>query len=89
MADSQGLRSGVKRNGVNRVAAAVFLLERFLPALLNAEDMLELAAEVRQYLVDFIPELALAAAGGDAEIHADIGDRAADGTTADLGLEFL
>ena len=73
--------------GVRKLAS--FFLEGRPPAFLNGEGSLETAAEICHCPVYFNPESAVAGYGRNAEVQANLGDRATDGTTADLGFEFL
>src|SRR6201999_3528888 len=54
-----------------------------------AHQLADAAAEMRHEVEEFVPELAVAEAGDDGEVEADILDRAADGTTACLALKVL
>jgi hypothetical protein len=67
----------------------VFALEGFFPPRAHLVQAHEAAAVAPQGLFHLGPECAFTQAGGDAEVHADIGDGATDRAAPHLGREFF
>jgi len=70
-------------------ASVAFALEGFFPPPAHLVKAAEAAAVAPQGLFHLVPEGAVAETGGDAEVHADIGDGPADRAAAHLGGEFF
>ena len=70
-------------------ASVVFALEGFFPPSAQLVQAVEAAAVAPQGLFHLAPECAFAQAGGDAEVHADIGDGTADRAAAYVSREFF
>ena len=87
---SDGFFGAIAPVEVSGAWALVPLFSEFrLSAFLHVEEVFEFAAEFDQGQVEFVPEGALATAGRNTEVEANLGDRAADGTAPDLGFQFL
>jgi hypothetical protein len=70
-------------------ASVAFALKIFLAPLAHLVQAAEAAAVAPQDLFHPVPEVALAEAWGNTEVHADIGDGPANGAAAYLGREFF
>ena len=70
-------------------APVAFALERILPLRAHLAQAVEAAAVAPQELFHLVPKIAVAETGGDAGVHEDIGDGAADRAAAHPRREFF